>query len=94
MNMEIFVKDFSATPCLRVMKCGTKHWYIKLYCVINNQPHIPYQSCYLTSFLSLQQNACWLSGEPSLPKKIKVFMLIVSLLTFFVKDFSATVLEL
>ena len=37
------------------MKFGARVGYDKLYCVTKNQPHIAYQSLYLSIFLSLQQ---------------------------------------
>ena len=53
--MEIFfVKDFSATTWVRILKFGTKLDSDELYCVTKEQPHIPYQSLYLFIFLSLQ----------------------------------------
>ena len=50
--MEISVKDFSGTTSPRILKLGTKLSNEQLYCVINNQPHIAYQSLYLSIFLS------------------------------------------
>ena len=44
------VKDFSET---RIFKFGTNIRYDKLYCVVKNQPHMAYQSLYLSIFLSL-----------------------------------------
>ena len=53
--MEIFfVKDFSATTWVRILKFGTKLDSDKLYCVRKEQEHIAYQSLYLFIFLSLQ----------------------------------------
>ena len=53
--MEIFfVKDFSATTWVRILKFGTKLDSDELYCVTKEQPHIAYQSFYLFIFLSLQ----------------------------------------
>ena len=49
-----FVKDFSATTWVRILKFGTKLDSDELYCVIKEQPHIAYQSLYLFIFLSLQ----------------------------------------
>ena len=49
-----FVKDFSATTWVRILKFGTKLDSDELYCVTNEQPHIAYQSLYLFIFLSLQ----------------------------------------
>ena len=54
--METFVKDFSGTTWPRILKFGTKLSNDKLYCVLKNQPHIAYQSLYLSIFLSLLQN--------------------------------------
>ena len=52
--MEIFfVKDFSATTWVRILKFGTKLDSDELYCVTKEQPHIAYQSLYLFIFLSL-----------------------------------------
>ena len=47
------VKDFSGTTLPRMLKFGTKLGNDKLYCVTKNQPHIAYQSLYLSIFLSL-----------------------------------------
>ena len=47
-----FVKDFSGTTVPRILKSGTNIGYDKLYCVIKNQPHMAYQSLYLSIFLS------------------------------------------
>ena len=52
--MEIFfVKDFSATTWVRILKFGTKLDSDELYCVTKEQQHIAYQSLYLFIFLSL-----------------------------------------
>ena len=51
--METFVKDFSGTPRPKILKFGTKLSNDKLYCVSKNQPHVAYQSLYLSIFLSL-----------------------------------------
>ena len=51
--MEIFVKDFSGTTLPRILKFGTNIRYERFYCVTKNQPHIAYQSLYLSIFLSL-----------------------------------------
>ena len=53
-NFFFSVKDFSATTWVRILKFGTKLESDELYCVINKQPHIAYQSLYLFIFLSLQ----------------------------------------
>ena len=49
-----FVKDFSATSWVRILKFGTRLDSDELYCVTKEQPHIAYQSLYLFIFLSLQ----------------------------------------
>ena len=49
-----FVKDFSGTTVPRILKFGTNIGYDKLYCVLKNQPHMAYQSLYLSIFLSIQ----------------------------------------
>ena len=49
-----FVKDFSGTTVPRILKFGTNIGYDKLYCVLKNQPHMAYQSLYLSIFLSFQ----------------------------------------
>ena len=36
----------------RILKFGTNIGYDKLYCVLKNQPHMAYQSLYLSIFLS------------------------------------------
>ena len=52
---NIFLKDFSATSWVRILKFGTKLDSDELYCVTKEQPHIiAYQSLYLFIFLSLQ----------------------------------------
>ena len=51
---KIFVKDFSATTWVRILKFSTKLDSDELYCVTKEQPHISYQSLYLFIFLSLQ----------------------------------------
>ena len=50
---KCFVKDFSATTWVRILKFGTKLDSDELYCVTKEQPHIAYQSLYLFFFLSL-----------------------------------------
>ena len=55
MNIEIFVKDFSGTTLPMILKFGTKIRYERLYCVSKNQPHMAYQSIYLSIFHSFQQ---------------------------------------
>ena len=50
---NFFVKDFSATTWVRILKFGTKLDSDELYCVTKEQPHIAYQSLYLFFFLSL-----------------------------------------
>ena len=49
-----FVKDFSATTWVRILKFGAKLDSDELYCVTKEQPHIANQSLYLFIFLSLQ----------------------------------------
>ena len=51
---KIFVKDFSATTWVRILKFGTKLDSDELYCETKEQPHYAYQSLYLFIFLSLQ----------------------------------------
>ena len=51
---KFFVKDFSATTWVRILKFGTKLDSNVLHCVTKEQPHIAYQSLYLFIFLSLQ----------------------------------------
>ena len=51
---KIFVKDFSATTWVRILKFGTKLDSDELYCVTKEQPNFAYQSLYLFIFLSLQ----------------------------------------
>ena len=51
---NFFVKDFSATTWVRILKFGTKLDSDELHCVTKEQPHIAYQSFYLFIFLSLQ----------------------------------------
>ena len=46
-----FVKDFSATTWVRILKFGTKLDSDELYCVTKEQPHIAYQSLYLFIFI-------------------------------------------
>ena len=50
-----FVKDFSGTTVPRILKSGTNIGYDKLYCVLKNEPHMAYQSLYLSIFLSFQK---------------------------------------
>ena len=47
---NFFVKDFSATTWVRILKFGTKLDSDELYCVTKEQPHIAYQSLYLFFF--------------------------------------------
>ena len=44
---KFFVKDFSATTWVRILKFSTKLDSDELYCVTKEQPHIAYQSLYL-----------------------------------------------
>ena len=53
-KLFFFVKDFSATNWVRILKFGTQLDSDELYCVIKKQPHSAYQSLYLFIFLSLQ----------------------------------------
>ena len=53
-KLFFFVKDFSATTWVRILKIGTRLDSDELYCVTKEQPHIAYQSLYLFIFLSLQ----------------------------------------
>ena len=53
-KLFFFVKDFSATTWVRILKFGTRLDSDELYCVTKEQPHIAYQSLYLFIFLSLQ----------------------------------------
>ena len=62
MYKEIFVKDFSGTTRPRILKFGTNIRYDRLYCVLKNQPHMVYQSLYLSIFLSFQQFAHLISS--------------------------------
>ena len=39
----------------RILKFGKNIGYDKLYCVLKNQPHMAYQSLYLSIFLSFQK---------------------------------------
>ena len=50
LNMEIFVKDFSGTTSPRILKFCTNIRYNRLNCVLKNQPHMAYQSLYLSIF--------------------------------------------
>ena len=66
MHMTFSVKDFSGTAWLRILKFCTKLWYDKLYCVLNNQPHILI-SPFISSFFFLSNkklchrflSSCW-----------------------------------
>ena len=53
-KLFFFVKDFSATTWVRILKFDTRLDSDELYCVTKEQPHIAYQSLYLFIFLSLQ----------------------------------------
>ena len=53
-KLFFFVKDFSATTWVRILKFGTKLDGDELYRVIKEQPLIAYQSLYLFIFLPLQ----------------------------------------
>ena len=50
-----FVKDFSGTTVPRILKFGSHIGYDKLYCVLKDQPHMAYQSLYLSIFLPFQK---------------------------------------
>ena len=50
-----FVKDFSGTTVPRILKFGTNIGYDKLYYVLKKEPHMAYQSLYLSIFLSCQK---------------------------------------
>ena len=50
-----FVKDFSGTTVPRILKFGTNIGYNKLYRNLKNQPHMAYQSRYLSIFLFFQK---------------------------------------
>ena len=76
--MEIvFVKYFSATTWVRILKFGTKLDSDELYCVRKEQPHIAYQSFYLFIFLSLQwkflSQISQLLLEPVFPNFVYIF---------------------
>ena len=49
-KLFFFVKDFSATTWVRILKFGTKLDSDELYCVTIKQPHIAYQSLYFIHF--------------------------------------------
>ena len=53
-KLFFFVKDFSATTWVRILKFGTRLDSDELYCVTKEQPHIAYQYLYLFIFLSLK----------------------------------------
>ena len=53
-KLFFFIKDFSATTWVRILKFSTRLDSDELYCVTKEQPHIAYQSLYLFIFLSLQ----------------------------------------
>ena len=50
--MKIFVKYFSLTTRPRILKFCTNISYDRLYWVSKNQPHMAYQSLYLSIYLS------------------------------------------
>ena len=54
--MEVFVKNLSGTTLPRILKFGTNIKYDRLYCVLENQPHMAYQSLYLSIFSSPVQS--------------------------------------
>ena len=47
----------------RILKFGTNIGYDKLYCVLKNQPHMAYQSLYLSIFLSSNKFFHHISSE-------------------------------
>ena len=49
-NMETFVNDFPGTTWPRIFKFGTYIKFDRLYSVLKNQPHMAYQSLYLSIF--------------------------------------------
>ena len=49
-KLFFFVKDFSATTWVRILKFGTRLDSDELYCVTKEQPHIAYQSLYCSFF--------------------------------------------
>ena len=55
---KIFVKDFSATTWVRILKFGTKLDSDELYCVTKEQPHYAHQSLYLLFFFLSNGNFC------------------------------------
>ena len=71
MHMETFVKYFSGTTWPRILKFGTYIKYDRLYCVLKNQPHMAYQSLYLSIFLSFQQFFHPISSAPISPTVFK-----------------------
>ena len=74
---NFFVKDFSATTSVRILKFGTKLDSDELYCVTKEQPHIAHRSLYLFVFLSLQWK--FLSQILSVPIGTSVFKFCVHL---------------
>ena len=55
---NFFVKDFSATTWVRILKFDAKLDSDELYCVTKEQPHIAYQSLYLFIFFLSNENVC------------------------------------
>ena len=53
-----FIKDFSATTWVRILKFGTKLDSDELYCVTKDQPHIAYQFLNLVIFFLSNGNFC------------------------------------
>ena len=84
--MEIFFKDFSGTTRPRILKFGTNIRYVRLYCALKNQPHMAYQSLYLSIFLSFQQFAHLISSA-SISAAIFKFCIHNEDMEMFVKDF-------
>ena len=64
-KLFFFIRDFSGTNSLRILKYGTNVGYDLLYCVKENRPPGTYHSLYLHMFLSLQSN--FLSQIPFFP---------------------------
>ena len=54
--LSFFVKNFSATTWLEILKFGTTLDSDELYCVTNKQPHIAYQSLSLFIFFLSNEN--------------------------------------
>ena len=74
---KIFVKDFSATIWVRILKFGTKLDSDELYCVSKEQPHFSYQSLYLFIFPSLQWKFLSQISQPLLEPVFSNFVYIL-----------------